>query len=180
MREFCPSYNAERRRLASPSTNATSRRLAWRRAKKKKKSRTVRPRRTHKPTLQPTHRPTTAIYREEFTLVEENQKHGRHKFSTGNKQKSGSECVHALWKRTFDNLGSAVACGGVLFITDLLGDVFTGGGPRCWPEFGLQWARENGFVPVRVQPGDPCAFQYPFLYLSKPCKAGALLVNSLF
>ena len=58
--------------------------------------------------------------------------------------------------------------------------VFTGGGPRCWPEFGLQWARENGFVPVRVQPGDPCAFQYPFLYLSKPCKAGALLVNSLF
>ena len=62
----------------------------------------------------------------------------------------------------------------------LLGDVFTGGGPRCWPEFGLQWARENGFVPVRVQPGDPCAFQYPFLYLSKPCKAGALLVNSLF
>ena len=67
-----------------------------------------------------------------------------------------------------------------MFITDLLGDVFTGGGPRCWPEFGLQWAREDGFGPVRVQPGEPCAFKYPFLYLSKPCKAGALLVNSLF
>ena len=58
----CPSYNAERRRLSNTNT---SRRLAWRRAKKKKKSTPRRPRRTHKPTLQPTHRPTTAIYREQ-------------------------------------------------------------------------------------------------------------------
>ena len=67
-----------------------------------------------------------------------------------------------------------------LIVDNRASSTVTGGGPRCWPEFGLQWARENGFVPVRVQPGDPCAFQYPFLYLSKPCKAGALLVNSLF
>ena len=70
----------------------------------------------------------------------------------------------------FDNLGRHVKCGGVLFITDLLGDVFAGGdGPRCWPEFGRRWMAENGFEHVRRQTGDPCGNHYPFLFLRRKC-----------
>ena len=68
-----------------------------------------------------------------------------------------------------DNLGRHVKCGGVLFITDLLGDVFTGSGPRCWPEFGRRWMVENGFEHVRRQTGDPCGNHYPFLFLRRKC-----------
>ena len=66
-------------------------------------------------------------------------------------------------------LGRHVKCGGVLFITDLLGDVFTGDGPRCWPEFGRRWMVENGFEHVRRQTGDPCGNHYPFLFLRRKC-----------
>ena len=74
-------------------------------------------------------------------------------------------CALKLWQVAFDNLGRHVKCGGVLFITDLLGDVFTGSGPRCWPEFGRRWMVENGFEHVRRQTGDPCGNHYPFLFL---------------
>ena len=57
----------------------------------------------------------------------------------------------------------------LLFITDLLGDVFTGDGPRCWPEFGRRWMVENGFEHVRRQTGDPCGNHYPFLFLRRKC-----------
>ena len=56
-----------------------------------------------------------------------------------------------------------------LFITDLLGDVFTGDGPRCWPEFGRRWMAENNFEHVRRQTGDPCGNHYPFLFLRRKC-----------
>mmetsp|Transcript_9767 Transcript_9767/g.28777 ORF Transcript_9767/g.28777 Transcript_9767/m.28777 type:complete len:180 (-) Transcript_9767:26-565(-) len=78
-------------------------------------------------------------------------------------------CALKLWRVAFDNLGRHVKCGGVLFITDLLGDVFTGSGPRCWPEFGRRWMVENGFEHVRRQTGDPCGNHYPFLFLRRKC-----------
>ena len=78
-------------------------------------------------------------------------------------------CALKLWQVAFDNLGRHVKCGGVLFITDLLGDVFTGDGPRCWPEFGRRWMVENGFEHVRRQTGDPCGNHYPFLFLRRKC-----------
>ena len=78
-------------------------------------------------------------------------------------------CALKLWRVAFDNLGRHVKCGGVLFITDLLGDVFTGSGPRCWPEFGRRWMAENGFEHVRRQTGDPCGNHYPFLFLRRKC-----------
>ena len=78
-------------------------------------------------------------------------------------------CALKLWQGAFDNLGRHVKCGGVLFITDLLGDVFTGGGPRCWPEFGRRWMAENNFEHVRRQTGDPCGNHYPFLFLRRKC-----------
>ena len=56
-----------------------------------------------------------------------------------------------------------------MFITDLLGDVFTGDGPRCWPEFGRRWMAENNFEHVRRQTGDPCGNHYPFLFLRRKC-----------
>ena len=49
------------------------------------------------------------------------------------------------------------------------GDVFTGDGPRCWPEFGRRWMVENGFEHVRRQTGDPCGNHYPFLFLRRKC-----------
>ena len=51
----------------------------------------------------------------------------------------------------------------------VLGDVFTGDGPRCWPEFGRRWMVENGFEHVRRQTGDPCGNHYPFLFLRRKC-----------
>ena len=78
-------------------------------------------------------------------------------------------CALKLWRVAFDNLGRHVKCGGVLFITDLLGDVFTGDGPRCWPEFGRRWMVENNFEHVRRQTGDPCGNHYPFLFLRRKC-----------
>jgi hypothetical protein len=51
----------------------------------------------------------------------------------------------------------------------MLGDVFTGDGPRCWPEFGRRWMVEDGFEHVRRQTGDPCGNHYPFLFLRRKC-----------
>jgi SAM-dependent methyltransferase len=83
---------------------------------------------------------------------------------------SGLACAQKLWRAAFDHLGAAVACGGVLYVTDLLGDVYDGkakDGPRCWSEFGARWAKANGYATVRAMSGAPCTQHYPALHVKK-------------
>jgi len=94
-----------------------------------------------------------------------------------NRQTTGLECALKLWKLAFDNLGKHVACGGYLYVSDLVGDNFDvppgmpGKPPRCWSAFGERWAAENGFKHVKRQggPSGECKMIYPYLWLQRTC-----------
>ena len=78
-------------------------------------------------------------------------------------------CAHALWRTAFNNLGSHVACGGILYVADLLGAVYDSGKLRCWSEYGADWAKKKGYETVEEIPGAPCTQHFPALHVKKVC-----------
>ena len=80
-------------------------------------------------------------------------------------------CAQALWRASFDHFDRHVACGGVLYVSDLLGPVFPDGeGGRCWSDFGVRWAKAKKYATVAPVPGAPCTQHFPTLHVKKVCR----------